>query len=61
MFNKEDLESEMMEWLLECFDDEFDQEQIRELNYSELVRVIDMYYDGGFRAFYDLNYAQSTT
>lgn len=42
---------EMKAWLLECFDEEYDQEQIRELTYEQCVRAINRYYDGGMKAF----------
>ncbi len=45
------LEKEMREWLLECFSDEYDQEQINELGYLELQRSINKYYDGGLNSF----------
>ena len=45
------LESQMRDWLLECFSDEYDQEQIQELTHTELVRSINKYYDGGMKAF----------
>lgn len=42
---------EMRKWLLECFDEEYDQEQIRELSYDDCVKAVNRYYDGGFKAF----------
>ncbi len=45
------LDREMKDWLLECFDDEYDQEQIEELTHEQLVRSINKYYDGGMTAF----------
>lgn len=45
------LEQEMREWLLDCFTDEYDQEQIRELEPVGLLQAIDRYYDGGVKAF----------
>ncbi len=45
------LETEMREWLLECFSDEYDQEQIEDLTYNQLVRSIERYYDGGVEEF----------
>ncbi len=41
----------MIEWLLECFTDDYDQEQIQELTESQLTRAINRYYDGGLSAF----------
>lgn len=46
--------SEMREWLLECFEDEYDQEQIQSLSDSQLEKSIDRYFDGGKQAFYDM-------
>lgn len=56
MFNKKGskmsaLDKEMREWLLECFSDEYDQEQIEELTHEQLVRSINRYFDGGMKAF----------
>lgn len=45
------LEKEMREWLLECFSDEYDQEQIEELTSKQLERAINKYFDGGLTAF----------
>jgi hypothetical protein len=45
------LDTEMREWLLECFSEEYDQEQIEALSHNELVRAINRYYDGGIKAF----------
>lgn len=45
--------TEMREWLLECFPDEYDQEVIGELTYDELVNGINKYYDGGYVGFLD--------
>jgi hypothetical protein len=45
------LDKEMREWLLGCFDDEYDQEQINSLSHEQLVRAINRYYDGGIRSF----------
>ena len=45
------IESDMRDWLLECFSEEYDQEQINELTYDQLVKSINRYYDGGMRAF----------
>ena len=44
-------ETEMREWLLECFDDEHDQEQISDLSYTQLVRYVNRYHDNGFNGF----------
>lgn len=46
---------EMKEWLLECFEDEYDKEQINELTYEQCVRAINRYYDGGMKAFIACN------
>lgn len=45
------LEQEMKEWLLECFSDEYDQEQIEELTTEQLKRSINRYFDGGLTEF----------
>jgi len=50
MSNSQELQ-EMKSWLLECFEDEHDQEQIEELSYTQCVRAINRHYDGGIRAF----------
>lgn len=44
-------EPQMREWLLECFDDAYDQEHISELSFSQLKRAVNHYYDGGYPAF----------
>lgn len=46
-------ELEMREWLLECFSDEYDQEQIQELTYEQLKSAVNRYYAGGFEVFLD--------
>lgn len=46
---------EMKAWLLECFDDEYDQEQIKELSYEHAVKAINHYYDGGIKAFREVS------
>jgi hypothetical protein len=45
------LDKEMKDWLLECFSDEYDQEQIEELTHNQLVRAINRYFDGGMKEF----------
>ena len=45
------LENEMREWLLECFEDEYDQEQIKELSEIQLIKAINRYFEGGMREF----------
>ena len=45
------IEKAMKEWLLDCFNDEYDQEQIESLSYEQLVKSINRYYDGGMKAF----------
>lgn len=45
------LKDEMQQWLLDCFSDEYDQEQIKELTYSQLKKAINRYYDGGIESF----------
>jgi len=44
-------ETEMREWLLDCFTEEDDQEQIQELSYEQLVRSVNRYHDNGFNGF----------
>ena len=46
-----DIEAEMRDWLLECFEEEYDQEQINDLTLNELKRSVNRYYDGGIKAF----------
>jgi hypothetical protein len=41
----------MKEWLLECFQEDCDQEEIEELSTQELMNAVDRYFDGGMRAF----------
>jgi hypothetical protein len=45
------LEEEMRVWLLECFTDEYEQEEINKLNVDELESSIYRYYDGGMESF----------
>lgn len=45
------LHAAMKEWLLDCFEDEYDQEQINELDHSDTLRAVNRYYDGGVEAF----------
>lgn len=45
------LHGQMKAWLLECFDDEYDREQIRELSFEHCVKAVNEYYDGGYKAF----------
>ncbi len=45
------LQEAMREWLIECFTEEYDQEQIQELTYSQLTQAINRYYDGGMTSF----------
>lgn len=46
-----DIETEMRDWLLECFSEEYEQEQINELTFNELKRSVNKYYDRGIKAF----------
>ena len=39
------------EWLLECFEDEYDQETIEELDDAGIVDAINRYYHDGMEAF----------
>lgn len=45
------LENEMRSWLKECFEDEYDHEQIDELSSVKLIDAIERYYAGGFAEF----------
>jgi hypothetical protein len=45
------LDQEMRDWLLECFSDSYDQEQIEELTHEQLVRAINRYFEGGIKEF----------
>lgn len=45
------LDKEMKDWLLECFNEEYDQEQIEELTHEQLKRAINRYYAGGMAEF----------
>ncbi len=45
------LDKDMRDWLLECFSDEYDQEQIEELTHEQLEKAVNRYYDGGMQAF----------
>jgi hypothetical protein len=45
------LKDEMRQWLLDCFEEEGDREEIEELTYAQLRRVINKYYDGGLNSF----------
>jgi hypothetical protein len=46
------MEENMKEWLLECFTEEADQEEIEALTREELIQAINRYYDGGLEQFY---------
>jgi hypothetical protein len=41
----------MREWMLECFIEEYDQEQIQNFNHRQLEKHVDLYFDGGLDAF----------
>lgn len=49
-----DLDTEMKDWLLECFDEEGDKEEIEGLTHEQLVRAINKYFDGGMKCFVEL-------
>ena len=49
----DELDKEMRDWLLECFSDEYDQDQIEKLTHNQLLRSINRYYDGGTLGFMD--------
>lgn len=38
-------------WLLDCFSDEEDQEEIRTLNAIRIVQSVETHYEGGYTAF----------
>lgn len=38
-------------WLLDCFEDEYDQEVIQELDVFGTIAAIERYYDGGWYEF----------
>jgi hypothetical protein len=46
------MEKYMKEWLLDCFPDDADQEEIESLSREELMQAIRKYYDGGLDQFY---------
>lgn len=41
----------MRKWLLECFSEESEQEQIKELSFEHLQMAINRYFDGGYQEF----------
>lgn len=43
--------AQMKEWLLDCFNEEADQEKIKQLIYEHCVKAINKCYDGGFKQF----------
>lgn len=45
------LVADMKSWLLECFNEEVDQEEIEGLSFEQLVRAINRYYEGGIEQF----------
>lgn len=45
------IDVEMRGWLLECFTDAYDQEEINGLTHEQLVSAINTYYDGGMVEF----------
>jgi len=40
-------ETEMRNWLLDIFQEDGDEEEIEELSYTQLVRAVNRYFDGG--------------
>lgn len=42
---------DMREWLLECFSDEDDQEEIQELSDKEVLASVNRYFHGGVKEF----------
>jgi len=51
MYTLEQQTKDMIAWLLDCFNDEFDQEEIRSLDFPAARKAVSRYYDGGFKAF----------
>jgi len=45
------LEKEMRSWLLDCFNDEYDQETIENLSFESLKKSVNRYFEGGFNEF----------
>lgn len=43
--------SDARAWLLDCFEDEEDQEDIRSLNAIRIVQSVETHYEGGYRQF----------
>lgn len=41
----------MIDWLLECFDDDYEQDEIRDLSYKQACQAINRYFDGGIEEF----------
>jgi len=48
------MQQEMIEWLLDCYSEEHDQEIINNLSYTELKRIVNREYAGGVDAFADV-------
>ena len=48
---REDLLEEARGWLLDCFSDAVDAEQIEALGPRELLLAVERYYSGGWAAF----------
>lgn len=42
---------QMREWLLECYDDEYDQEIIHELTDDQLIKTVNREFSGGMKQF----------
>ena len=45
------IDREMKDWLLDCFDEEADQEEIEGLGSQQLENAINRYFDGGMKEF----------
>lgn len=48
---KQVIEGSMRLWLLQCFQDEHDQEMIKELSFEYLKIAVDRHYHGGYTEF----------
>lgn len=46
-----ELIQQMREWLLDCFEDDYEQEEIQQLNFEEVQDAVQRYYDGGITGF----------
>lgn len=42
---------DMINWLLDCFEDDYDQDTIKELDFQAAKKAVNKYYDGGYYQF----------